>query len=61
MAWLIAQPNTHAIAGARYAEQVQANALAANIQLSPTDIQQIDAIGKIVTSQLDQNPMMWNW
>lgn len=59
LAWLIAQPQTNAIVGARNAEQAAANALAADIQLSPDQIQEIDAIGRIVTDHLDDNPVMW--
>jgi myo-inositol catabolism protein IolS len=61
LAWLIAQPQANAIAGARYAEQAQDNALAAEVQLSTDEIAEIDAIGRIVTDHLDQNPVMWNW
>lgn len=61
IAWLIAQPQTQAIVGARNAEQAAANAKAADIQLSPDELQEIDAIGKIVTDHLDENPVMWNW
>ncbi|WP_414563699.1 MULTISPECIES: aldo/keto reductase [unclassified Anabaena] len=61
LAWLIAQPQTSAIAGARYPEQAKDNALAANIQLSPTELTEIEAIGRIVTDHLDNNSVMWNW
>ncbi len=61
IAWLIAQPQTQAIVGARNAEQAAANAKAADIQLSAQDLQEIDAIGRIVTDHLDENPLMWNW
>lgn len=61
LAWLIAQPNTQAIAGARYAEQAIGNAGAASIQLDATDLGQIDVIGRSVTNYLDANPVMWNW
>ncbi|BBD68110.1 aldo/keto reductase [Nostoc commune NIES-4072] len=54
LAWLIAQPQTNAIAGARYPEQAQDNALAAQLA-------EIDAIGRIVTDHLDNSPIMWNW
>lgn len=60
IAWLIAQPQTNAIVGARNAEQAAANAKAADIQLSATELQEIDAIGRIVTDHLDENPVMWN-
>lgn len=60
LAWLIAQPQSHAIAGVRYAEQATANAQAASVQLSTEDLHQIDAIGRIVTDHLDDNPVMWS-
>ena len=61
IAWLIAQPQTQAIVGARNADQAAANAKAADIQLSAKELQEIDAIGRIVTDHLDENPVMWNW
>ncbi len=61
LAWLIAQPQTNAIAGARYPEQAKDNALAADVKLSADEIAEIDAIGRIVTDHLDNNPVMWNW
>ncbi|GAB1539523.1 hypothetical protein NUACC21_21900 [Scytonema sp. NUACC21] len=61
LAWLIAQPQAHAIAGARYPEQAQANAKAASVQLSAEELQEIDAIGRIVTDFLDKSPLMWDW
>ena len=61
LAWLIAQPQTNAIVGARNAEQAAANALAATLQLSPDELKEIDGIGRIVTDRLDDNPVMWNW
>jgi myo-inositol catabolism protein IolS len=60
IAWLIAQPQTHAIVGARYAEQVTENAAAATVKLSDAELQQIDTIGRIVTNHLDENPVMWD-
>jgi len=42
--------------GARNAQQATANALAADIQLSADELQEIDAIGRIVTEHLDDNP-----
>ena len=61
LAWLIAQPQTHAIAGARHAEQATANAQAANIKLSPEEIAKIDNIGRSVTDHLNHIPSMWSW
>ena len=61
LAWLIAQPQSNAIAGARHAEQAIANAQAAAVKLSAEDLQEIDAIGRIVTDHLDDGSVMWNW
>ncbi|GAB4526919.1 MAG: aldo/keto reductase [Pleurocapsa sp.] len=61
LAWLIAQPQTNAIAGARNAQQASDNAQAAKVSLTSEEIQQIDQIGKQVTDYLDPNPVMWNW
>ncbi|MBH8577677.1 aldo/keto reductase [Nostocaceae cyanobacterium CENA369] len=61
LAWLIAQPQTNAIVGARYPEQAKDNALAADVKLSADELSQIDAIGRIVTDHLDDSPIMWNW
>ncbi|HEY9616157.1 MAG TPA: aldo/keto reductase [Microcoleaceae cyanobacterium] len=61
IAWLIAQPRTNAIVGVRHAEQAQENAHAAVVQLTPSDLAEIDAIGRMVTDRLDSNPVMWNW
>ena len=59
LAWLIAQPQTNAIVGARNTDQAVNNALAANIKLSKDELQEIDAIGRTVTEHLDDNPVMW--
>jgi aryl-alcohol dehydrogenase-like predicted oxidoreductase len=61
LAWLIAQPQTNAIAGARNAQQASDNAQAATVNLTPEEIQQIDQISKQVTDYLEPNPVMWNW
>ncbi|MHC5723378.1 MAG: aldo/keto reductase [Nostoc sp.] len=61
LAWLIAQPQANAIAGARYPEQALDNALAAQIQLSAVQLAEIDAIGRSVTDHLDNSQIMWNW
>lgn len=62
LAWLIAQPNTHAIAGARKPEQALDNAKAADIKLTDEDLKEIDAIGRIVTDPLkDDNRVLWNF
>lgn len=61
LAWLIAQPQANAITGVRNAEQAVDNAKAGEIKLSAEELQEIDAIGRIVTDHLDDNPVMWNW
>lgn len=61
LAWLIAQPQSNAIAGARNAEQAASNAKAAKVKLSAEELQEIDAIGRQVTNHLDNNPVMWEW
>lgn len=61
IAWLIAQPRTNAIVGVRHAEQATENAHAATVQLTPSDLAEINAIGRMVTDHLDTNPVMWNW
>ncbi|MBE9167531.1 aldo/keto reductase [Pleurocapsales cyanobacterium LEGE 06147] len=61
LAWLIAQPQTNAIAGARNAEQAMANAKAAEVRLSEAELHQIDQIGRQVSDYLDSDPVMWNW
>ncbi len=61
LAWLIAQPQTQAIAGFRHAEQAKDNAKAAELTISPEDLAKIDAIGRTVTDHLDDNPIMWDF
>jgi aryl-alcohol dehydrogenase-like predicted oxidoreductase len=61
LAWLIAQPQTNAIAGARNAEQATQNAKAAEVKLSAEQLQEIDAIGRLVTEHLNDYPVMWDW
>ena len=61
LTWVISQPGTCAIAGARNAEQAVQNAAAGNVSLSEEHLAAIDDIGKMVTDPLDDNPVMWNW
>jgi myo-inositol catabolism protein IolS len=61
LAWLIAQPQTHAIAGARYPERAIENAQAAAVQLSEEELQEIDAIGRIVSDRFEGDSVMWDW
>lgn len=61
LAWVMAQPQAHAIAGARNAAQATENAHAGSIELSAADLAEIDAIGRSVTEPMDDSPVMWNW
>lgn len=61
IAWLIAQPQTSAIVGARNMEQARGNAKAAEVKLSAEDMKEIDAIGRTVTDHLDDNPVQWDF
>ena len=61
LAWVMAQPNTCAIAGARNAAQVEQNAAAVRIELSAEDLADMDRIGRQVTDHLDDEPVMWKW
>ncbi|WPF88707.1 aldo/keto reductase [Cyanobacterium aponinum AL20118] len=61
IAWLIQQPQTNAIVGARNAQQAKENAQAGEIELTIEDIKQISNIGTNVTKDLDDNPVMWNF
>jgi aryl-alcohol dehydrogenase-like predicted oxidoreductase len=61
LAWVTAQPNTCAIAGARNSEQAVENAAAGSISLTQADIMEIDTIGRTVTDRIDDNPVLWNF
>jgi myo-inositol catabolism protein IolS len=61
LAWIIAQPGTCAIAGARNAEQSAMNAAAAEIALSEEELARLDEISRSVTDHLDDDPVMWKW
>ena len=59
LSWVIAQPGTFAIAGARNAEQATQNAAAGHVALSAADLEAMDRIGRSVTDALDDDPVMW--
>ena len=61
LGWLIAQPGTCAIAGARNTEQVLDNAKAAGVRLSSEDLAEIDTLGRAVTDHLDEDSVMWDF
>lgn len=59
LAWIISQPDTFAIAGARNAAQATENAAAGEVNLSAEDLETIDRIGRAVTDALDDDPLLW--
>ena len=61
LAWLIAQPQTTAIVGARNVDQAKENAKAAAVSLSADDLAAIDTISRTVTDHLPTDPVMWNF
>ncbi|MBF2057198.1 MAG: aldo/keto reductase [Cyanobacterium sp. T60_A2020_053] len=61
LVWLINQPQTNGIVGARNSQQVKENAQAMHIDFSAEDLQKISDIGKTVTDHLDDNLVMWNF
>lgn len=61
LAWVQAQPQTCAIAGARNARQVQENAAAMEIELTADELSRMDVISRQVTDYLDGNPVLWNF
>jgi aryl-alcohol dehydrogenase-like predicted oxidoreductase len=61
LAWIIAQPQACAIAGARSQDQAIENAAAANITIANDVLLKMDKISRMVTDHLDENPMMWKF
>lgn len=61
LAWVTSQPNTCAIAGARNPEQAVENAKALAIRLDPVVWNEMDAIGRPVTDNLEPAKVMWNF
>jgi myo-inositol catabolism protein IolS len=61
LAWVISHGGTCAIAGARHKDQAAQNARAAEVSLSPGLLDRMDAIGRLVTDYLDENPVMWSF
>jgi aryl-alcohol dehydrogenase-like predicted oxidoreductase len=61
LAWLIAQPQTVAIVGARNSDQARNNARAAEVTLSPEDLQAMDRISRLVSDRVGPNPVMWDF
>lgn len=61
LAWVIAQPQTCAIAGARTADQVVGNAQAASVTLTQHTLETMESISRMVTDYLDETPAMWSF
>jgi aryl-alcohol dehydrogenase-like predicted oxidoreductase/uncharacterized protein involved in tolerance to divalent cations len=61
IAWVIAQPLTHAVVGARNAAQIQQTAAAANVLLNPDDLARIEEIGRRVSDPLMDIAVPWTW
>ncbi len=61
LAWVIAQPQANAIAGARNSSQAAANAKAAEVTLTDDDLAKMDAISHQVVDHLDKNPVLWEF
>lgn len=62
LAWVMAQANTCAIAGARSAQQARENAQATDVCLSAADLQAMVAISQPVIERLPtDNPVMWTF
>ncbi|MDJ0835666.1 MAG: aldo/keto reductase [Acidobacteriota bacterium] len=61
LAWLIRQPNSCAIAGARNEEQVRDNARAMSVDLSAEDLAEVDTIGMQVAEPFMDDPVPWTW
>lgn len=61
IAWVIAQPLTHAVVGARNAAQIRDTAAAASVVLTREDLAQIDEIGRRVSDPLMNVAVPWTW
>jgi myo-inositol catabolism protein IolS len=59
--WLISQPHTFAIVGARNLAQVEQNVKCCDFTLSPQELSAIDRLSELVTKQMDQSGNMWHW
>ncbi|MBW1799852.1 MAG: aldo/keto reductase, partial [Deltaproteobacteria bacterium] len=59
LAWVLSQPGTCAIAGARNEDQVKQNAKAVDFSLSDSILAELDEISHMVTDHLDDSPVQW--
>jgi len=61
LAWILAQPLTHAITGVRNPGQITHNALATEVRLSEEDLALIERIGRTVFDPLLDESIPWTW
>lgn len=61
LAWLLAQPNTNVIVGARNAQQITDSAKAADVNLSEAELERMNEISATVVDYLEEDPIMWNF
>lgn len=59
--WLIGQPKTFAIVGMRNLAQVEDTARCMDFNLTEAELKEIDYLSKIVTDNMQQDNVMWNW
>lgn len=59
--WLTSQANTFAITGVRNLAQITDNAKCCDFNLNEQEINEIDELSSIVTSNMDQSQLMWDW
>ncbi len=59
--WLISQPNTFAIVGARNLAQVEQNVKCCDFTLTTAELNEIDRLSEIVTKRMDQTGNLWHW
>ncbi len=61
LAWLLEQPQTHAIIGVRNREQVLGNLPAATLQLSANTLAELDRISRSVNDLIPPGALLWNF
>lgn len=61
LAWVVSQPRTCAIAGARNSDQAAQNARAGDVELSVKILEEMDEISRTVIDYLDDDPLLWKF
>lgn len=61
LAWLLAQPQTHAIIGVRNREQVLANLPSLRLRLQPETLAQLDQISRLVNDLIPPGALLWRF